>query len=475
MENDRRKAEAKKKPQNRSLREKDAQVKKQKKLLKKQARKEKRKNIKHYKLKLGLKIAAAVILLGIIIVGSVFAYIFNTDKWTITREQLLSNAGATVYDKNGNVILELTGDEINKRVALSEMGHVPDAFIALEDKRFYSHNGIDYRRTFGAILNYFIHSNSAAGGGSTITQQLVKITMKDDERSGLAGIERKIREWSRARKVEDLLEKDEILERYLNRIYLGTNNGLEVRGVEAAANFYFNKQTKDLDIAEACFLAGINHSPGLYDPYVHESEEESAERKKDIKDRTLTALYLYKDYKNPSDEEFNAAKEKIENGIEFNRGTMSNGNSSISFHTAAALNQISNELSDKLEISYDEARSQLTGSGYKIYTTIDPDVQKKVEDVYKNPDYQVSGYSYKDDVDKSGQSGMTIVDITNGQVVAQVGELSESPNTLGLNRAESKRQAGSSFKPLATVVPGLESKTITPATKFYDVETSFGS
>ena len=125
-------------------------------------------------------------------------------------------------------------------------------------------------------------------------------------------------------------------------------------------------------------------------------------------------------------------------------------------------------------MSYDEAREQLIGSGYKIYTTVKTEVQKDLEEVFENSTYQVRGSAYGD-VDKTGQSAMAVVDPQTGYVVAEVGGLGTDQNTLGLNRGTSKRQGGSAFKPLVTIAPALENNVITPATLFYDQATSFGS
>ena len=138
--------------------------------------------------------------------------------------------------------------------------------------------------------------------------------MKDDERSGFKGIERKIREWSRAVQVEKLLEKEQILERYLNRIYLAQANGLEVRGVESASNYYFNKSAKDLSIAQCAFIAGINHSPNSYNPFGETDISES------IKTRTLNVLAKMKELGKINEEEYNSAVEETKNGLEFSQG-----------------------------------------------------------------------------------------------------------------------------------------------------------
>ena len=184
--------------------------------LEKQKKKEdKKKNRKHPKLWLAFKIFLIIMLILIIAGIAAFCAVFFSDEWTITKEQLLSDKGLKMVDLEGKEVANLTGDEITKKVTLSEMSKLPDAFIAIEDKRFYEHNGVDIKRTASAIINYGISvvtGKDASFGGSTITQQLVKITMNDDARGGWAGIERKIREWSRAMQVEDMLEKDQILE-----------------------------------------------------------------------------------------------------------------------------------------------------------------------------------------------------------------------------------------------------------------------
>lgn len=425
---------------------------------------------KHKKLKIVLLSLLAVFIVVVVAAIAFIMAVIKTDKWAITREQLLSDAGATVYDKNGQVIATLTGDEINKKVPLSEMGKFPDAFVAIEDERFYEHNGVDVKRTLAAIFSFVTHAGNSSFGGSTITQQLVKITMKDDEQSGIAGIQRKIREWSRAIQVEEMLnDKNLILERYLNRIFLGSaTNGLEVRGVESAANYYFNKPAKELTIAQTSFIAGINHAPNAYNPF---GEQDIGEK---IKTRTLNVIGKMHDLGKVNDEEYKAAVDETNAGLQFNKGDVSNGSNNLSFHTTAAINQIAQELSDKNDISYDEAREMLINSGYKIYTTVDSSVQEKLEAVFKDDSYIFKGSYVKDSSkDSNGQSAMVIVEPSTGYVVAECGALGSNQNSLGLNRGVSKRQAGSSFKPLVTIAPGLENKVITASTLFYDVQTTF--
>ena len=437
-----------------------------KKLEKKKKKEDKKKNRKHPKLWLAFKIFIIIILLLIIAGIAAFSAIFFSDKWAITKEQLLSDSGLKIVDQNGNEITTLTGDEISKKVTLSEMGKIPDAFIAIEDKRFYEHGGVDIIRTTKAILNYgvsIITGGDASFGGSTITQQLVKITMNDDARGGLAGIERKIREWSRAMQVEKMLTKGEILERYLNRIYLGSSGGLEVRGVESAANYYFSKSASELDIAQAAFLAGINHSPNSYDPF-----NEEIDNSEKIKSRTKTVLYQMKDQGKISEEEYNNAVSEVDNGLAFTKGSTSNGNSSLSYHDSATINQVAKEISESEDISYSEAREMLINSGYTIYSTVDSTIQSAMEEELKDSSHIIKANG------QTIQSAMVMIEPSTGYVVAEVGGLGENQDTLGLNRGvDSARQPGSSFKPLVTVAPGLENGVITAATLFDDSPTDF--
>lgn len=440
-------------------------------------KKEKKARKKHRKLKLFLKLFFLAIIIAIVAAVAAVVAIFKTDKWTIDPEILFTDAGAILYDKNDNEIGRLTGDEINRKISLDEMGKVPEAFLSIEDERFYEHNGIDIKRSAYAIFKYITSGGKGSFGGSTITQQLIKITMSDDARSGLAGIERKIREWSRAVQIEKKLAegqskeyaKNRILERYLNRIYLGSNNGLEVRGVEAAAKFYFNKSAKDLSIAQAAFIAGINHSPSSYNPF---GESDVSEK---VKKRTLTVIEKMYELGKINNDEYNSAKEENNAGLKFEKGNISNGKNDLSYHTAAAINQIANDLAKEKDISYSEARELLINSGYKIYTTVDPSIQDKMEAVYEDPKYILQGSTPTKCDNKSGQSAMVIIDHTNGQVVGMVGALGKDQDTLGINRATSVRQPGSSFKPLATIGPCLENKVITAATLVNEVPTSFGS
>lgn len=226
---------------------------------------------KHPKLMLALKIGIIFILLlcviGAGIVAGMFFGLFG-DEFEITKEELkIGAANSVIVDSNGTAIANLSGDEKRRVITLEDMAeYLPKAYVAIEDERFYKHSGVDFKRTAGAILNTLLGNRGY--GGSTITQQLVKNITKDDKSAGLAGIMRKVKEWAKAYQVERMISKDQILELYLNILYVGgKSDSANLHGVELGAQYYFNKSAKDLDLAECAFLAGINSSPNAYDPY----------------------------------------------------------------------------------------------------------------------------------------------------------------------------------------------------------------
>lgn len=435
----------------------------------KKANKKKKTNSKF---KMFLKILLIIFLLlcviGAGIVAAMFFGLFG-DEFEITKEELTVGASNTVVlDKNGNEIANLSTDEKRKTISLSEMSeYLPKAYIAIEDKRFYSHNGVDVKRTAGAILGVVTGNDN--GGGSTITQQLVKNITDEKARSGIAGITRKVKEWAKAIQVERMISKDQILELYLNIIFVGGN---ELHGVELASIYYFNKSAKDLDLAECAFLAGINNAPNSYNPY-----DNANDHSKLIKDRTLTVLSEMKDQGLiENEEDYNTAVAKVEAGLTFAKGN-TGGNASYSYHTDAAIKQVIEQVMEEKNISEELAKNYVYGSGLTIYSTEDSSIQAIVEEEFSKTKYQISGKeknsagTLKND---HTQAAIVIMDHTTGQVVAVGGNLGEQTAT-GLNRAiQSKRQTGSSMKTIADIAPGLQEKVITAATVYDDAKTTFG-
>lgn len=433
---------------------------------------------KHPKLKKFILTCFILFILLCLIGIGVFAGIFFSDKWQITKDDLaIAYQNTNVYDIDGKKIAELTGDENRKIITMSEMGpYLPNAFVAIEDERFYSHFGIDIKRTGGAIVTYILNGGKSSFGGSTITQQLVKNMLDDDASEGLAGVERKIREWSRAYQIEKMLSKSQILELYLNKIFMGST----VYGVESAAQYYFSKPAKELSLAEAAFIAGINHSPNSYNPF---GENDNSEI---IKERTKTVLNKMKELRNTkveelkglttiTDEDYEKAFAEVDKGLKFKQGSTGD-NTDITYHTAAAVEQVARQLAKEKEINYDTAVVMIKNGGYKLYTTQDTDIQKIMEEEYLKDKYIAKATTKEGKAENQHtQSAMTVIDYKKGYVVGTVGGLGEDSTPLGQNRAvNSHLQPGSAIKPLAAVGPGLEEKEIVASTMYDDSPTSFG-
>lgn len=233
------------------------------------------------------KVLIILLLIILILAGIAFGImcgIIKEAKLT-AKDFAIKNENSIVLDKDGNKIAELSGTENRKYVSISEMApYLPEAYIAIEDERFRDHMGIDVKRTFAATVKYAfskIGIGSSSYGGSTITQQLVKNTTQEKDRTW----QRKVKEMARAYYIEKELSKDQILELYLNLIFMGNTS----YGVEVGSNYYFSKSAKDLDLAECAFLAGINNSPNSYDPFV-EDEEQKEKNLAKIKKRTKTVI-----------------------------------------------------------------------------------------------------------------------------------------------------------------------------------------
>lgn len=406
-----------------------------------------------------------LIFLAIVIGLGIFAGLFFGDTWAIDEKYLTINtANSIVYDSEGNVLCELNGNENRKVISLGEMSpYLPEAFIAIEDKRFDEHHGVDIKRTAAATLTFLVNKGDSSFGGSTITQQLIKNITDEEADSGFAGIERKVKEMSRAYKIEKILSKDQILEKYLNIIYLG-GGSKNISGVEVASEYYFNKSAKDLDIAECAFLAGINHSPNAYNPY-----SETADNTEKIQKRTLTVLYEMKDQGKIDEAQYEEACNKVKAGFTFEKGN-STATTELSYTVAAAIDQIAKQIAEEQELDYDYARDLLYGSGYRIYTTQDSAIQERLEEEYLKEKYIKAS---KEEEGKHTQSAMVIIDHHTGKVVACVGGLGSDSNALGLNRAKQPRQPGSSIKPLAAIAPALEHGVVVASTVYDDSPTSF--
>ena len=442
---------------------------------KKSKNKEGKFSARHPKLMMAIRIFILIFLLLCVIGAGVIAGVFFGlfgDDFEITKEELtIGAANSVIVDQNGAVVAELSGDEKRKIISLEDMAdYLPKAYVAMEDERFYQHNGVDLKRTAGAILQTLLGNSSY--GGSTITQQLVKNLTQDDERSGIAGIMRKVREWAKAYQVERMISKDQILELYLNILYVGGEGNLH--GVELGAEYYFNKSAKDLTLAECAYMAGINSSPSRYNPF-----DETKDNTELIKNQTKVALNKMNElgYIN-SQEEYDAAIAEVDAGLNFQKGAIAT-TSSYSYHTEAVLDQVIDQVMEEKGWSQQLAENYVYSSGLTIYSTVDTNIQTQMEEEFAKDRYIVAGRATNKEtgakLNDHSQAAMVVIDYKTGNVVGTVGGLGEKTESRGLNRAtQSVRQTGSSIKPIAVIAPGLQEKVITAATAYMDQETDFG-
>ena len=335
--------------------------------------------------------------------------------------------------------------------------NLKNAYVAIEDERFYSHIGIDVKRTGAAIVSYIFHFGSSSYGGSTITQQLVKNLTGDNTDS----ITRKAKEWWKAIQLETCTTKDEILEAYLNVIYVGPN----IYGVEEGSKYYFNKSAKELKLSECAFLAGINNSPNSYNPFKGNDNNEK------IIKRTKTVLAKMKELKYINEDEYNQAMQDVDNGVNFKQGNVENESKVYSYHTDAVIAEILNELEKKYNISETFATNYIEMAGLTIYSTQDTNIQKQMETEFAKSKYSLASKNGGD----SSQAAMVIIDHNTGSVLGCVGGLGTKKQSRVFNRAtQSVRQTGSAIKPIAVLAPAIDKKIITSATICDDTVRDFG-
>lgn len=376
--------------------------------------------------------------------------------------------------------------------------YLQEAAIAIEDKRFEKHHGVDWKGTTRAIVYTLFGKN--VQGGSTITQQLVKNVTGDNE----VTVKRKITEIYRALELEKRYEKDEILEAYLNEVFFGQS----CYGVVTASRMYFNKDVSDLTLAECASLMGITNNPSMYDPTL------SSWTRENNRERQLTILGAMLEQGKISQEEYDEAKAEdivFSNGFTISgKYVGSDGTATdpepdeppaddtespadeeeptikgrYSWFTEAMIGDVADALVEKYGITdkardngttytaYEQAWDMVHGKGYKIYTTQNPKYQKIAEDVC----YDLSNIPYTssytnsagEQVEDQLQIALTIVDPTNGYVVAMIGGAGEKQADRVWNWAVNARQCGSAIKPVSTYAPALDDGTINGASVIDD-------
>lgn len=367
------------------------------------------------------------------------------------------------YDKDGNYIVNRHGGENRSIVSIKQIPvHLQNAYIAIEDERFYKHHGIDFKRIFGAIFAN-IKSGSKSQGGSTITQQLIKNYALTQKKSYV----RKIQEMYLATQLERKLSKQQILEAYLNTIYLGPN----VYGVQEASQYYFGKDVEDVTIAEAAFIAAVTQNPGIYNPY----SEKNKKNPDNYLNRQRTVLKNMLKLGSISEDEYKQAlNEDIVTELNKPKTRVSSNYMKYQWFVEAAIKQISDDLAEKLGIDETEARQRLISGGYNIYLTIDTKLQEKAQEIINNDNY-FKGITpvYKNNIDtsklqiKNPQSAAVVMDV-NGEVRAIIGGRGDLGAGAFNFAYDGVRPPGSSIKPLSVYAPTIENKIVTPATVIND-------
>lgn len=323
--------------------------------------------------------------------------------------------------------------------------HLQNAFIAIEDKRFFSHSGVDVKRTLAAVANYFLGYDSRFGG-SSITQQLIKNISSDNEQTA----ERKMREICRAIRLESAHSKEEILELYLNIVPLSQG----CIGVGAAARTYYGKEPTELTLAEAASIAAITNSPARYDPY------RNPENNRTRRDLILSEMY---EQNLISEKEYRAACEEENILVPLNPQP----DSHYSWYTETVLSDVIRDLEEKKGLSHEAAMQLVIHGGLSVYTLMDADAQKVLEEYFAD-------MSRLPDACQSGmQMAMTVVDPQTGALLATVGGVGRKSGDRILNYATVLRAPGSVIKPLSVYAPALEEDVVTYASVFDDVPLRF--
>ena len=378
-------------------------------------------------------------MLAVMLVGLIG--ILDIPHWQRLDVDKVNTASAVtdVFDANGTRAGTLTGRENRRWVSIDKVPKtVQNAFIAAEDLRFYQHHGVDLVRVFGALWQD-IKSGSYAQGGSTITQQLIKLTHLSSAKS----ISRKLQEMVLALQLERVMDKKQILEAYLNTIYFGHG----AYGIESAAHVYFDKTSAELTIGEGALLAGVIKAPSTYAP--HLNPEKSLKRRDGILDTMEREGFISKEQ---------AATARSE-------GLILADSADDTRQYAWYMDAVLTEAATALNLSNDEV---LTG-GYRIVTGLDPGMQAAAEALFLSEDNFPASAADGTPV----QASLIALDSQTGEVRAVVGGRSYDV-VLGLNHAtQIRRQPGSAFKPISTYAAAIDAYGFVPSSTIEDTPRTF--
>lgn len=411
-----------------------------------------------------LTILITGLLVMVVGLGYVFALIKSTPPLDVNAVLSL-NEPSMLFDDAGNFIDNIPTDEERYVITIDKMPQdLKDAYIAIEDERFLTHKGVDFKRTIGSALRtaiYYITGEGNVQGGSTLTQQLIKNTLLTNE----VKVERKIKEIYLSLSLEKKLSKDQILQAYLNTIPLGG----KIYGVEAAAKYYFDKSAIDLTLPESAFLAGLTQAPTTYSPYDPVNKEDPSL----YLDRTKTVLMKMRDLGYITTEEYDSAYAFVDNNEFAFSQTVVDYKIAYEWFVYPALDQVREDLIEAYNYTDEEVDRLFSNGGLKIHTTMNKEIQDSTQAVLNDrSNFQIDIYANPEVLDENGtpklQASATIIDYRTGQVKALVGGRGEQP-ARSTNRAyDMLRSIGSTTKPITVYGPAIDTKTITAATPIDD-------
>ena len=366
-----------------------------------------------------LTLFIALFLLG----GGAFLY-FVSKAPALSESKLVATTSSKIYDNKNELIADL-GSERRVNAQANEIPtDLVKAIVSIEDHRFFDHRGVDTIRIMGAALRNL--QGGGLQGASTLTQQLIKLTYFSTSTADQT-LSRKAQEAWLAVQLEQKATKQEILTYYINKVYMSNGN----YGMQTAAQNYYGKDLKDLSLPQLALLAGMPQAPNQYDPYSH--PEAALERRNLVLSEMKGQKYISaEDYEK-------AINTPVTDGLQ----SLKSANS-----YPAYMDNYLKEVIDQVE---QETGYNLLTTGMEVYTNVDKDVQQRLWDVYNTDEY----VAYPDD---ELQVASTIVDVTNGKVIAQLGARHQSSNvSFGINQAvETNRDWGSSMKPITDYAPALE-------------------
>ncbi|CJD26658.1 penicillin-binding protein 1A [Streptococcus pneumoniae] len=366
-----------------------------------------------------LSLVIAAIVLG----GGVFFY-YVSKAPSLSESKLVATTSSKIYDNKNQLIADLGSERRVNAQANDIPTDLVKAIVSIEDHRFFDHRGIDTIRILGAFLRN-LQSNSLQGG-STLTQQLIKLTYFSTSTSDQT-ISRKAQEAWLAIQLEQKATKQEILTYYINKVYMSNGN----YGMQTAAQNYYGKDLNNLSLPQLALLAGMPQAPNQYDPYSH---PEAAQ------DRRNLVLSEMKNQGYISAEQYEkAVNTPITDGLQSLKSA-SNYPAYMDNYLKEVINQVE-----------EETGYNLLTTGMDVYTNVDQEAQKRLWDIYNSEQY----VSYPDD---DLQVASTVVDVSNGKVIAQLGARHQASNvSFGTNQAvETNRDWGSSMKPITDYAPALE-------------------